>query len=210
MLLKGMIKPIPGEDKDGKKIKAFPVRLISAWGWGPSQVPQWWFWERMRWGCACSWGWFSSSCCECWICGDPTNFFFSCSLQQGWREGEGGCWHSQLSPWPRGSHVHSHQAQPKDIAGTTTTTCLLSFLQQTRLVQKPGFPQAGALARLHGLELGDKEQSAEVPLMGQSGARRHSRAPHPPANKPRAELCPSVRAWGASHRHHDQQLEIWI
>lgn len=39
-------------------------------------------------------------------------------------------------------------------------------------MQKPGFLQAVALTRLQGLEFGDKDQSAEVPLTGLSRGRR--------------------------------------
>lgn len=159
MLLKGIIKPSPGKDKDGKKMKAFPVRL-SAWGWGPPQGPQWCFWERIL-----------------------QIFAFPAHSARFGGKGkqESGCWGSHPNPWLQGCHVHSCQAGPGDSAGTTATTCLVS-LQQPHLVQKPGFPWARALTWLHRSMLGDKERSAKVPLMGQSGERSCSRAPHPPAN----------------------------
>lgn len=100
--------------------------------------------------------------------------------RQVWREGEEGGWLTELLAVELPCALTLALSRAHRLSHNTTFPC--PSCNSHGLVKKPGFLCAGALVGLHGSELGDEEQSAEVPLVGQSGERRHLRAPQLPTN----------------------------
>lgn len=99
---------------------------------------------------------------------NPTKFCLPCSLSRS--EGkEKRLLGLPAEPPTRGCHMHFHWAYPGMALEHQHNFCPLSHSSHG-LMQKPGFLQVETLTHLQGF--GDKDQSAEVPLMGLSRERR--------------------------------------